>query len=87
MSMINFIKCDKANHICDKTQYKEAKLGDRLLLKIHLMLCGLCRDYSSKNVKLSQSIENANIKVIRKDDKAKLKTRLNNEILNTKNEC
>lgn len=87
MSMINIIKCNKANHICDKIQYKEAKLSDRVLLKIHLMLCSLCRDYSSKNVKLSQTIENGHIKVIRREEKEKLKDSLQKEILKTKDEC
>ncbi len=82
--MIKFIKCDKANHICDKIQYKEAKLTERILLKVHLMLCTLCRDYTSKNIKLSRSIENANIRVIHSDKKIILKALIQNEILKNK---
>lgn len=79
--MRHFIKCDKANHICDKIQYKEAKFSERILLKMHLMLCTMCRDYSTKNFKLSQSIIDANIKIVKKKNKEDLKNRLSMEIL------
>lgn len=82
--MKRFLKCEKAAHICDKKQYQEAKFTERILLRVHLLLCGLCRTYSSKNHKLSKSIENADIKIIDQNKKQELKDRLNHEILKDK---
>jgi predicted anti-sigma-YlaC factor YlaD len=74
-----FMKCDDAAHVCDKTQYKEAGLFDKLMLKVHLLMCKLCRGYAKRNSKLTETIKSANIKTLRPEEKQRIKTRLQQE--------
>ena len=50
------IRCEEANHVCDKTQYKEASLWEKIVLNIHLIYCKFCRKYSKNNAKLSKLV-------------------------------
>lgn len=75
-----FLKCDEANHICDKNQYKEAGFWEKVKLNIHLIYCRVCRKYSARNVKLSEAIKNSNFKTLLPDQKQALKERLQKEI-------
>jgi len=43
------LTCDEATQICDKTQYSEATLWERIKLNIHLFMCKNCRLYSKQN--------------------------------------
>lgn len=70
------MKCDDAVHVCDKTQYKEAGLLDKLKLKIHLLMCKMCRGYAKRNSNLTDTIKSANIKTLLPEEKQRLKTRL-----------
>ena len=74
------LPCDEANHICDKSQYKEASLFEKLKLQLHLLYCRACREYSARNQKLSTIINNANIKAMPKGEKDHLKEKLRQEI-------
>lgn len=77
-----FLKCDDAAQVCDKSQYKEASFFDKLQLKIHLLMCKLCRGYSKRNAKLTVTLESANIKTLCAEDKQRMKTRLREETHN-----
>lgn len=50
------IPCDEANHVCDKTQYKEATLWEKIKLSIHLLYCKACREYTKNNTKLTKLV-------------------------------
>lgn len=54
MSNKIFIPCEEANHVCDKSQYKEATLWEKIKLNIHLIYCNACRKYTKKNTKLTK---------------------------------
>ena len=56
-----FISCDEANHSCDKSQYGEASLWEKLKLNIHLLYCRACRKYTSNNKKLSKVITKSDV--------------------------
>ena len=43
------ISCDEATKICDKNQYGEASLWDKIRLSFHLFLCKKCNLYSKQN--------------------------------------
>lgn len=75
-----FLKCDDAANLCDKSQYKEAGFFDKLMLRIHLLMCKLCRSYSQRNVILTNTIKSANIKTLTLEDKQLLKKKLQYEI-------
>ena len=51
------IPCDEANHVCDKTQYKDATLWEKIKLNIHLIYCRACRDYTKANTKLTKALK------------------------------
>lgn len=75
-----FLKCDEAASVCDKSQYKEIGFFDKLMLKVHLLMCKLCRSYSKKNVELTKTIKSANLKTLSLQDKQRLKKKLEEEI-------
>jgi len=47
------ISCEKAVHICDKTQYKEATFVEKLKLKFHLFICKTCSTHSARNTQFT----------------------------------
>jgi len=74
-----FLKCNEAADVCNKSQYEEAGLWDKITLAVHLLMCKLCRNYSKQNVKLTQTIKSANIKTLCSEEKQRLKTRMQQE--------
>lgn len=75
-----FLECDKAVHVCDKSQYNEASFFEKFLLKLHILMCKLCRSHVKRNTKLTKTIKSANIKTLHSEEKQQLKTRLRQEM-------
>ena len=75
-----FIKCDEANHTCDKTQYNEASFWEKVKLNIHLIYCAACRKYTARNTKLTSVVNEAKPKFLPKDQKENMKEALQKEI-------
>ncbi len=48
------ITCNEATTICDKNQYGEATLLDKLKLNIHFIRCRICALYTKQNVSLTR---------------------------------
>jgi len=48
------ISCDEATTICDKNQYGEASLSEKISLNIHLLICKYCKQYTKQNGLMSQ---------------------------------
>mgnify|MGYP000200440866 FL=1 len=67
------IPCDEANHVCDKTQYKEATLWEKIKLNIHLIYCRACREYTKMNSKLTKSMHTSKVVCMDKKEKETLK--------------
>jgi len=78
-----FLKCGETAEVCDKCQYEEASLLDKLKMKLHLIMCKYCRNYSTNNNKLTNSIKSADIKTFSKKDKELLKAKLDQEMRST----
>jgi len=57
--MINFksITCSEANEICNKAQYNEASLLEKVKLTVHISLCKVCSLYSKQNKILTQTFK------------------------------
>lgn len=64
------ITCDQATTICDKTQYGESTILERVKLQLHFLGCGLCRLYTKQNIMLSKIYKR----------KAKIERKNNNHI-------
>lgn len=58
------LECHEANHICDKNQYKEASFWEKVKLTIHLIYCRACRNYTSKNTKLTKLVNNPKVQAL-----------------------
>lgn len=54
MSNKFFINCDEATAICNKNQYKEASLWEKMKLSIHLFICKKCGQYSKQNATVTK---------------------------------
>lgn len=74
------IPCDEANHVCDKTQYKEATLWEKIKLNIHLIYCRACRKYTKNNTKLTKKIKESKVECLDKKLKESMKEDLQKAI-------
>ncbi len=74
------MKCNEAQNVCDKSQYKEATLWERIKLVIHLLYCKTCRGYSFNNKKLTQVIHKAKIETLPEEEKKHLKEIIEKEV-------
>jgi hypothetical protein len=82
--MFKFLKitCQEANEICNKSQYNEATLLEKVKLNIHIAFCKICAMYSKQNAKLtdifkSKAIDCKNhVHCMKEDDKELLKEKL-----------
>lgn len=75
-----FLKCEEANHSCDKNQYKEASFIELVKLNIHLIYCRACRQYTARNTKLTKLFKKSDVKTVSIQDKAAMKERLRQEM-------
>lgn len=66
------LECHEANHICDKNQYKEASLKEKIILTFHLMYCRACRTYTANNTKLTKLVNNPKVQTLDNSAKNKL---------------
>lgn len=48
------LTCNEATTICDKNQYGEATLWEKIRLNFHLVLCKKCGLYSKQNTILTK---------------------------------
>lgn len=81
MSKIKVIlPCDEANHVCDKTQYKEATFWEKIILNIHLIYCRACRKYTKSNTALTKFISKSDVECLDEDCKEEMKKNLESAI-------
>jgi hypothetical protein len=74
-----FIDCSESSRCCDKAQYNEASMFEKIKIHIHNFFCNLCRDYSSKNVMLTKTIKKADLKTCSEAEKKSWKEKINQE--------
>ncbi|MDY0781266.1 hypothetical protein [Tenacibaculum sp. IB213877] len=73
------IKCEEANHICNKAQYNEATFTEKMKLKWHLLVCKVCALYTKQNRVLTKAYKCKSVdikngtKCLKKKDKEILK--------------
>lgn len=70
------VSCDEAKHICDKVQYGEATLVEKLKLKFRLMWCRATKSYSKKNSDLTQLCKEAKLKTLDQKKKVEMKRKI-----------
>jgi hypothetical protein len=74
------ISCEQAATICNKKQYKEATLLERLRLSFHVISCKTCQKHSKRNTQFTTLCEKANLHVLSESEKEAMKRELQNEI-------
>ncbi|TVZ26961.1 hypothetical protein JM83_1968 [Gillisia sp. Hel_I_86] len=74
------IDCSEAAYCCDKNQYKEASVTEKLKMLLHLIYCKKCRKYSSHNRHLTELIERSNIKTCTEEEKKEWREEIEKEI-------
>jgi len=76
------ISCEQARNICDKAQYDEASLKDKIKLNLHLMLCKECSSYTKNNQALTSLCERAGLNSLTESEKAEMRKHLgkNNDL-------
>lgn len=76
-----FLSCNDANHTCDKTQYNDASLWEKIKLNFHLIYCRACRKYTKNNGKLTKIMKNDNLEYLKNSEKETLQVNFNKELL------
>ena len=79
-----FISCDEANHTCDKTQYNDATLWEKIKLNLHLLYCSACRKYTKNNSKLTKLMKGKEVQTMATNTKESLKSAFDKELANHK---
>ncbi|MEC7264229.1 MAG: hypothetical protein VXW38_10845 [Bacteroidota bacterium] len=74
------ISCQEASNICNKSQYKEASFWDIVKLRIHLLYCKTCKQYSKKNSELTSMCDRAGLTMLTKDEKERMKRDLEEKL-------
>ncbi len=74
------ISCQEASNICNKSQYKEASFWDIIKLRIHLLYCKACKQYSKKNSELTSMCDRAGLTMLTKDEKERMKRDLEEKL-------
>ncbi|TXE09802.1 hypothetical protein FUA26_09950 [Seonamhaeicola algicola] len=77
-----FVSCDEAQHLCDKAQYNEASLFDKIKLNLRLSWCRVTRAYYKRNTKLTKKINEANVDCLTPECKENMKKELEKAIKN-----
>ena len=73
-----FIDCSEAAHSCDKAQYNEASLYEKMKIHLHIFFCKPCKNYTKQNTKLTKLIEESNLKTCSEDEKKVWKEEIEN---------
>ena len=80
------LNCDEATSICDKNQYGEASLWEKIKLTFHMFLCGKCGLYSKQNNVMTSCYEShkefaqKNKKCLNEKEKKSMETTIKAEI-------
>ncbi len=75
-----FISCSESIQCCDRAQYDEANIFEKIKIYIHIAICKPCRDYTNKNVKLTRLIKESNLKACTKEEKENWEQKIDKEI-------
>ena len=73
MKLKIMMPCSEAAHICDKSQYNESSVWEKIKLHAHILYCLTCSNYVKANNKLSLLIKKSQITCLDKKNKESLK--------------
>lgn len=73
MKLKVMMPCSEAAHICDKSQYNESSVWEKIKLYTHILYCLTCRNYVKANKRLSLLIKKSQVTCLDKKNKESLK--------------
>ncbi len=74
------ISCDEATVICNKSQYDEATIIEKIKLQFHVLYCSTCASFIKKNTQLTSLCKKANLKTLTAAEKIAMKRELQKKI-------
>jgi len=74
-----FFDCSEAAKCCDKAQYKEANLFEKIKLMLHLALCKTCRKFSERNSKLTHLMKDSKLETCSEEKKDQWREQIKKE--------
>lgn len=77
-----FISCEEAFHICDKSQYGEATLWEKIKLNLRYIWCKFTQSYVKKNKQLTKAIKTSNLHCLQNSERERLIEEFNRELKN-----
>jgi len=75
-----FITCEEAKHICDKSQYGESTLWEKIKLNIRLSWCKITRAYTKRNSHLTKTIKSSKVECLKHHEQKELKELFKNRL-------
>lgn len=77
-----FISCEEAQHICDKSQYGDASVWEKIKLNIRLSWCKITRAYSKRNKTLTNTIKSSKVECLNQKEQNQLRTAFEKQLTN-----
>lgn len=79
-----FISCEEAKHICDKSQYKEASLWEKLKLNLRYVWCKVTRAYVKRNKQLTKAVKKSKVDCLKTSERQDMEQQFKHELSNQK---
>ncbi|MGB5172171.1 hypothetical protein [Eudoraea sp.] len=74
------MNCEEASIVCNKLQYQEAGIWEKIQLRFHLLICKACASFSKKNKELTVLIKKAPLHCLSEEEKQGLEKKLKTEL-------
>lgn len=82
MTRLFLITKEEAFHICDKSQYRESTLWEKIKLNFRYSWCQTTRTYVNRNRKLTKAIQSSRLECLEYSERKFLEDRLNEYLKN-----
>ena len=70
------ISCEEAEEICNRAQYNEASLLEKMKLLLHTFMCKICARFTKENNELTALCQKAALKGFSEAEKTEMKQQL-----------
>ncbi len=77
-----FISCEEAFYICDKSQYGESTLWEKIKLNLRYIWCRLTRAYVKQNMGLTNAIKISNLQCLQPTEREQLMEKFSQKLKN-----
>lgn len=82
MFRLFIISKEEAFHICDKSQYRESTLWEKVRLSFRYLWCRTTRLYVNRNTKLTKALKSSNLECLEYSERKLMEDRLNQQLKN-----